>query len=68
MGGHDVIRGWLFNNRGAMRATQGRLREAIEDLHRAIEAKEKALGPDDIDVGYSVGNTAIYLDELGETE
>jgi tetratricopeptide (TPR) repeat protein/predicted Ser/Thr protein kinase len=68
IGGHDLIRGWLFNNRGAMRATQGRLREAIEDMHQAVGAKEKALGPDDADVGSSVGNTAIYLDELGETE
>jgi tetratricopeptide (TPR) repeat protein/predicted Ser/Thr protein kinase len=68
IGGHDLVRGWLFNNRGAMRATQGRLREAIEDMHQAIGAKEKALGPDDADVGSSVGNTAIYLDELGETE
>jgi tetratricopeptide (TPR) repeat protein len=67
MGGHDLIRGWLFNNRGAMRAAQGRLREAVEDLHRAIEAKERALGPEDPDVGISLVNAAIYLDELGET-
>ncbi len=61
------IRGWLFNNRGAMRATQGRLRDAVEDVHRAIAAKEKALGPNDPDVGISLVNVAIYLDELGET-
>jgi tetratricopeptide (TPR) repeat protein len=67
MGGHELTRGWLFNNRGAMRSTQGRLRDAVEDLHRAIEAKEKALGPDDPDVGISLVNVAIYLDELGET-
>ncbi len=67
MGGHDLIRGWLFNNRGAMRATQGRLRDAVEDIHRAIEAKEKALGPNDPDVGISLVNVGVYLDELGET-
>lgn len=67
MGGHDVTWGWLFNNRGAMRATQGRLRDAVEDIHRAIAAKEKALGPQDADVALSIGNAAIYLDELGET-
>jgi tetratricopeptide (TPR) repeat protein len=67
MGGHELIRGWLFNNRGAMRAAQGRLRDAVEDMQRAVEAKEKALGGDDPDVGLSIGNTAIYLDELGET-
>jgi tetratricopeptide (TPR) repeat protein len=67
IGGHEIVRGWLFNNRGAMRATQGRLRDAVEDVHRAIAAKEKALGPDDPDVGISLVNVAIYLDELGET-
>ncbi|HET6146007.1 MAG TPA: serine/threonine-protein kinase [Polyangia bacterium] len=67
MGGHELIRGWLFNNRGAMRAAQGRLRDAVDDQHRAIEAKERALGTDDPDVGISLVNAAIYLDELGET-
>jgi eukaryotic-like serine/threonine-protein kinase len=67
MGGHDLIRGWLFNNRGAMRATQGRLRDAVEDMQQAIVAKERALGPEDPDVAISISNIAIYLDELGET-
>ena len=67
MGGHELVRGWLFNNRGAMRAAQGRLRDAVEDLNRAIEAKEKALGPNDPDVGISLVNVSVYLDELGET-
>ncbi len=66
MGGHDLIRGWLLNNRGAMRATQGRLHEAVADLRQAIAAKEKALGPEDPDVALSLSNAAIYLDELGE--
>ena len=68
MGGHDVARGWLLNNRGAMRAAQGRLREAVDDMREAIAAKEKALGPDDPDVALSLSNAAIYLDELGEIE
>jgi tetratricopeptide (TPR) repeat protein len=67
MGGHDLIRGWLFNNRAAMRWTQGRLREAIEDVHLAIEAKAKALGPDDADVGCSIGNASVFYAEMGET-
>src|SRR6476659_1138193 len=40
MGGHELFRAWLYNNRGAMRAAQGRLRDAVEDIHRAIAAKE----------------------------
>ncbi len=67
IGGHDLIRGWLFNNRGAMRAMQGRLRDAVEDSRLAIAAKEKALGPDDPDVGISIGNAALFLDDLGDT-
>jgi tetratricopeptide (TPR) repeat protein len=66
MGGHDLIRGWLLNNRGAMRATQGRLHEALADMREAIAAKEKALGPQDPDVALSLSNAAIYLDELGD--
>ncbi len=68
LGGHDTIRGWLFNNRGNMRAAQGRLRDAVDDLHRAVEAKQRALGAEDSDVGISLANAAIYLDDLGETQ
>jgi eukaryotic-like serine/threonine-protein kinase len=67
MGGHELVRGWLFNNRAAMRATQGRLRDAIQAVELAIAAKEKVLGPEDPDVGLSIGNAAIYLDGLGDT-
>jgi tRNA A-37 threonylcarbamoyl transferase component Bud32 len=67
MGGHELVRGWLYNNRGSMRAAQGRLRDAIEDMHRAIEAKQKALGPEDPDVAFSICNAALHLDDLGET-
>ncbi len=68
MGGHDRVWGWLLNNRGAMRATQGRTQEALEEQRRAIAAKEKAFGPDDPDVAISIGNAANYLDDLGDTE
>ena len=67
MGGHDLIRGWLSNNRAAMRATQGRLRDALRETDLAIAAKQKVLGTEDADVGLSIVNAAIYLDELGET-
>jgi len=68
MGGRDLVRGWLLNNRGAMRAAQGRLHEAVADALQAIEAKEKALGPQDPDVSLSLSNVAIYLVELGKIE
>jgi tetratricopeptide (TPR) repeat protein len=66
MGGHDLAWGWLLNSRGAMRATQGRLHEAVEDMRNAIAAKEKVLGPNDPDAALSLTNVATYLDELGD--
>jgi tetratricopeptide (TPR) repeat protein len=51
-----------------MRATQGRLRDAVDDLHLAMAAKEKALGAQDPDLALSISNAAIYLGELGESE
>jgi eukaryotic-like serine/threonine-protein kinase len=67
MGGHDLIRGWLFNSRATMRVTQGRLRDALRDTDLAIAAKQKVLGAEDVDVGLSIVNAAVCLDELGET-
>ena len=68
LGGHDELWGWLYNNRGAMRETQGRLTEAVEDARRAVAAKEKVYGPDGAEVGMSLSNVALYLAELGEVE
>jgi tetratricopeptide (TPR) repeat protein len=66
MGGHDLLWGWYFNNRSAMRELQGRLAEAIEDMRLAIAAKERALGPTAPDVGASIGNLANQLATRGD--
>ena len=66
IGGHDLLWGWLFTNRAGLRAKQGRLLEALEDARLSVTAKEKALGPDQPDIGISLSNVAVYLDELGE--
>jgi eukaryotic-like serine/threonine-protein kinase len=66
MGGHDLLWGWFFNNRAMARAKQGRVAEALEDARRALGAKEKALGPDHPDVGLSIGNLAVYYDDLDQ--
>jgi serine/threonine protein kinase len=66
MGGHDLLWGWLLNNRAAVREAQGRLVEALDDARRAVAAKEKALGPDDPDLGLSLGNLALYLAQVGD--
>ena len=66
IGGHDLLWGWLFTNRSGLRAKQGRIRDALEDSRLSLAAKERALGPDQPDVGISLCNIAVQLDELGE--
>ena len=66
LGGHDRLWGWLYNNRGAMRAKQGRLAEALEDQHRAVAAKEKAGGPESADIALSLANIALNLEQMGQ--
>ena len=66
IGGHDLLWGWLFTNRSVLRAKQGRTLEALEDSRLSLAAKERALGPDQPDVGISLCNIAVHLDELGQ--
>lgn len=68
MGGQEYLWGWLYNNRGAMRERQGRLADAVEDARRAVAAKEKVHGPDSAEVGMSLSNVAINLEQLGDVE
>ena len=68
MGGHELLWGWLFNNRSAVRETQGRLPEALADARLALTAKEKALGPHHPDLGYSISNMSLCLAGLCELD
>ncbi len=61
LGGHDLLWSWFFNNRGAVRGRQGRLAEAIDDVRRAIEAKQRALGPTAPDVAISLTTLGSQL-------
>jgi serine/threonine-protein kinase len=65
MGGQDRLWAWLFNNLGVMRHWQGRLGEGLDQMQRAIVAKEKAFGPDNPDVAISLANVALLLVEMG---
>jgi tetratricopeptide (TPR) repeat protein len=64
IGGNEYLWGWLYNNRGAMRERQGRLIESVEDARRAAAVKERVHGPDSADVGSSLGNVAMLLEQL----
>jgi tetratricopeptide (TPR) repeat protein len=66
MGGHDIIWGWLLTNRSALRQSQGRPTEALEDARRAVDTKGKVLGPAHPDLAYSLNNVALCLDLLGD--
>ena len=68
IGGNDYLWGWLYNNRGAMRVRQGRLVESVEDARRAAAVKERLYGPDGADVGTSLGNVAMLLEQLDEVD
>jgi serine/threonine protein kinase len=68
MGGHDLLWGWLLNNRSAVRQTQGRPQDALADARLAAAAKEKVLGADDPDFALSIGNIAFYLESIGDLE
>ena len=66
MGGHDLLWGWLYQNRAGMRDSQGRLTEALADARAAVAAKEKVLEPNHPDLGLSISSIAIYLEGLGD--
>ena len=66
VGGHGLLWGWLYNNRAVREAAAGHVREALAEARRSLAAKEKVLEPGHPDVGISVGNIAVYLDDLGE--
>jgi serine/threonine protein kinase/tetratricopeptide (TPR) repeat protein len=66
MGGHEIIWGWLLTNRCALRQSQGRPVEALDDARRAVETKEKVLGTAHPDLAYSLNNVALALDTLGD--
>jgi eukaryotic-like serine/threonine-protein kinase len=68
IGGHDLLWGWLYNNRGHCEGLQGRLDEALVDLHHAVAFKQRALGADHPDVGISVANIALFLYEAGQVD
>jgi tetratricopeptide (TPR) repeat protein len=68
IGGHDVLWGWLYTSRAGIRSRQGRPAEALEDERRSLGAKQRALAPEHPDIAISLGNIAVYLDEVGQLD
>jgi serine/threonine protein kinase/tetratricopeptide (TPR) repeat protein len=66
LGGHDLKRAWLLNNKGSVDEVQGRKAEALQSHEEALALKIKAWGgADHPDVGISEGNIAVVLQDLG---
>jgi len=63
--GDDVVRGWLLNNLGVLQGMRGDLERASEQLRRALEVKQQALGPAHVDVGISWFNLGLALADRG---
>jgi tetratricopeptide (TPR) repeat protein/tRNA A-37 threonylcarbamoyl transferase component Bud32 len=55
---------WLLNNIGVIYDLQGKLAESLEYQRRSLEMKQRLLGPDDPDVGLTLGNMALTLNAL----
>jgi len=66
--GHDVAAGWLANNRGMLHVRRGALDEALRYSLEAIKVKERAYGPDHVDVAISENNVAEVLLSLGRVD
>jgi serine/threonine protein kinase/tetratricopeptide (TPR) repeat protein len=66
--GHDLLAGWLANNRALLYSKQGNLREALSFAQEAVRMKEIALGSDNFDVALSEDNLAGILSQLGRVE
>ena len=64
LGRHDLLRAWVVNNQGLLAEVEGRYEDAVGAQRRAVELKERILGPDHPDVATSLNNLANGLSRL----
>jgi len=64
LGGHELWRSWLLNNRGVLADLEGHAEEGMEAQRQAVALKEKILGRENPDVAISLGNWASALAKL----
>jgi len=68
MEGHELLRAWTEQNFGAALDVHGDLEEAATRYRTALQIKERVLGPNHPDVGFSLTNLAGVLSALGRSE
>jgi serine/threonine protein kinase/tetratricopeptide (TPR) repeat protein len=61
LGGHELMRSWLFNDRGLLAEVEGRYQDAVDAQRQAVALKEKILGREHPDVATSLENWATAL-------
>jgi tetratricopeptide (TPR) repeat protein len=66
LGGHDLLRGWLLNDLGAVHIAEGDTVAAVKVMKEALRLKEAALGTDHPDVGATEGNLAVALGTMAQ--
>ncbi len=68
LGGHELMKAWLLNDLGGLHSLMGNKEEMLRAENEALLLKEKVLGPAHPDVGFSEGNIAYSLQELGRSQ
>jgi len=66
--GHDLMAGWLANNRSTLYEKEGRYQEALAMGREAVRAKIRALGEDHFDVAISYVNLATAQMQVGQID
>jgi len=64
LGGHDLLRSWIMNDRGLIAAVEGRYDDALASQQQAVALKERILGLEHPDVAISLENWALALAKL----
>ena len=65
LGGHDLLHAWMLNNVGVTLDAEGKSEDAAVEFMKALRIKERVLGKDHPDVGYTLANLADTLAGLG---
>jgi serine/threonine-protein kinase len=65
LGGDLRLESWIDTSLASAMSAQGRAAQALEWNQRALEAKQRAFGPDHWDVAISLANVADDLRDLG---
>jgi serine/threonine protein kinase len=68
LGGHELLQAWLLNDLGSLYDLEGEKEAQLRVQQEALVLKEKALGRDHPDVGFSEGNVSIALAGLGRNQ